>query len=1186
MRKYIVLGLLTLSYLLVYGQNEREGVNISSIAPQFISPQVADMIRYDNTPVSLNSGRVDLQIPVLNKFSDKDFSFPISLSYNSSGFKPSEPEGNVGLHWSLIAGGTIYREVRGVPDDYDGTWCDQEAHHIRGFLRLAKDYTTGTTAQSMFENPTGNISHDYWLNIATLKDTEKIEASSDIYRFSFGNHSGKFIIDFDGLTKSVAYSGGKVKVDISGYYLVNNVQSDNSGKSEIRITTDDGYIYCFGGSYSAMEYTAFTWDERLTVSGIAGANPPNQAVDNIMRHNTVNAFQLYKIIAPNGRILKINYKTYADNKTSPTNAGRSYHAVPWDLYNYSYEDNNKELQMCYLLRQSKYGYGNNIFETMALNKIALIESIELDDKIVKFYHSHKTSTMYETSAIKDFIFGRKTGAQLDSVCLYLKDNTKQTRIESTGFSYIQQGRRQFLEQLNNSITGKYKFSYNSQGNTISPLTIDYDHWGYWNGTGTNSSLVINTLYDRELYDFQYGNRRPASTDIESSATLLNEITYPTGGYKKFIYERHECLYALELDLFTASVSIPRMRSHGTRKVGGSRIKQIISYDNNGPEQTKDYIYAISPLKDDGTYISSGELMHVPLYTFPFQNDYNSGSNYSPFLSPSSSYGFNERPYDTDHVRYKSVLEYNNLKRTHHKVNDETIGKGISPSDAIRKATLKVNTKDVPQTWVINGRGKGQFFGQAGTASIRISEANSNKPVMTYYFYGGTYTNGYSGDPLYGTSTQDRRLRLNANTDYIIEIECIGPADMQNGAYATANITYKTGYEYDTVEPDQYKQIIFTCYGNAVESSNPDDYNNDKLYTNDIIINGKWIGGINDPIIDNLYRSITKKPQDRSVERGKIKEEKYYSKDRQLVKNTIYEYRPMDNNILGNYSVYVNTPSFFMNTKMGYYSQVNKEYFYQYYLASQKTTEYRQNSNILETLETYSYDVNGDYIKEKSVKNSNGVTTKVNYSYPFDKIGTIYNEMVKANIVAPVIDKTVATGNSIQQIITDYQKDAVKTKNLILPKSVTTKINTNSRVDLAYDLYDGKGNIQQITGLDGIPVVYLWSYNYQYPIAEIKNATLTEVTAVLSSVFGVSTADALSALTTPNEAKLKDGSLQKALPNALVTTYTYKPLVGILTATDSAGLTTTYEYDTFGRLIRIKDPAGKIIQSYNYHYQNQ
>ena len=103
-------------------------------------------------------------------------------------------------------------------------------------------------------------------------------------------------------------------------------------------------------------------------------------------------------------------------------------------------------------------------------------------------------------------------------------------------------------------------------------------------------------------------------------------------------------------------------------------------------------------------------------------------------------------------------------------------------------------------------------------------------------------------------------------------------------------------------------------------------------------------------------------------------------------------------------------------------------------------------------------------------------------------------------------------------------------------------------------------------------------------AKIENATFTEVETAAKTVFSVANADSLAVLATPNESKLKDGSLQKALPNALVTTYTYKPLVGMETMTDPRGVVTKYEYDPFGRLKTVTK-AEKVIETYDYHYKN-
>jgi YD repeat-containing protein len=54
-------------------------------------------------------------------------------------------------------------------------------------------------------------------------------------------------------------------------------------------------------------------------------------------------------------------------------------------------------------------------------------------------------------------------------------------------------------------------------------------------------------------------------------------------------------------------------------------------------------------------------------------------------------------------------------------------------------------------------------------------------------------------------------------------------------------------------------------------------------------------------------------------------------------------------------------------------------------------------------------------------------------------------------------------------------------------------------------------------------------------------------------------------------------------NALMTTYTYDPLLGMTTTTDPANITTYYTYDSFGRLMSIKDDKQKILKNYQYQY---
>lgn len=54
--------------------------------------------------------------------------------------------------------------------------------------------------------------------------------------------------------------------------------------------------------------------------------------------------------------------------------------------------------------------------------------------------------------------------------------------------------------------------------------------------------------------------------------------------------------------------------------------------------------------------------------------------------------------------------------------------------------------------------------------------------------------------------------------------------------------------------------------------------------------------------------------------------------------------------------------------------------------------------------------------------------------------------------------------------------------------------------------------------------------------------------------------------------------------ALITTYTYEPAIGITSVTDPNNQTTTYEYDSFGRLKATRDARGNIVQNYVYNYK--
>jgi len=54
-------------------------------------------------------------------------------------------------------------------------------------------------------------------------------------------------------------------------------------------------------------------------------------------------------------------------------------------------------------------------------------------------------------------------------------------------------------------------------------------------------------------------------------------------------------------------------------------------------------------------------------------------------------------------------------------------------------------------------------------------------------------------------------------------------------------------------------------------------------------------------------------------------------------------------------------------------------------------------------------------------------------------------------------------------------------------------------------------------------------------------------------------------------------------DAMMTTYTYKPLIGITSESDARNIPVKYEYDAYGRLKLIRDHQGYILKMYEYNY---
>src|SRR5690606_6095947 len=191
---------------------------------------------------------------------------------------------------------------------------------------------------------------------------------------------------------------------------------------------------------------------------------------------------------------------------------------------------------------------------------------------------------------------------------------------------------------------------------------------------------------------------------------------------------------------------------------------------------------------------------------------------------------------------------------------------------------------------------------------------------------------------------------------------------------------------------------------------------------------------------------------------------------------------------------------------------------------------------------------------------------------------------------------VAESNELLSIQRTNYKDW--TNNIVLPidvqnlKGIYSNPSNILQDRITYVDYDTtNGNPLEISKADGTHIVYIWGYSKQYPIAIIENATYSQVSSQVSNLQSLSNSDSERCMDSVtyncSEKNLRNAltSLRNSLPNAMVTTYTYDPLVGVTSITDPKGYTMYYEYDDFNRLKQVKDAAG-ILSVNEYHYKNQ
>ena len=713
------------------------------------TPQTWAFMRYGNTPVDYYTGTARVDVPIYT-YSDNDFNIPISASYASTGFQPQRQTGIIGLNWFLNCGGSITREIRGLPDDHSNYYCG-------AFITNGGPYVND---EESFNLEMGGLSEDLARYAINGRETE-----SDLYYFNFLGHSGRF--HFNGRCEICVY-------DTDGNHGTYEITRNMSDGRILGFTlrTADGYEYVFGGVNDAVEHHVkgnFKFEGAFEFE--KGNGSDYEWTFPIVTWN------LKEIVAPSGRRVTFTYKEpELHPQVDPIDIGTDN---PFYVMTFAVGNN-------YIVNGM---YHRNHMRHVSVVRTSYLQQIDVADCNVKItfdygrkgccdvdknQHSTIPETTVEDAQIVQDLY-RLNGITVHSYGKKIRECT---------FSYNIKDNRTLLTDIYLPGIGNYHMAYYQNKPFAGLTTSDVDFWGYQNGTGNSYNAYCPMTVDQDRNE----NINPAETfnnpHWEYALTgCLKRITYPTRGYTEFTYEANRAKYIvlrrssilvssedrLPIELNGISPGKPltpylaRLHSYksffnGSDITGGVRIRRITDCDGYGDLVIREFEY------------DTGIVSSFPRYQLEYRPNF---QFHNPYLNIQSS------TFDRVNIGYSRVREKRaDGSYTEYRYNDYLLHPDEPDDQNSKKISTSGPDPNMPSVYIDNimrepnsrhyRRGKLRSIGyfDASHSLVRMermkySEHNAGDSVdySTYVVLSGDYA--YSVKLFTG----DYRLVEKTSTDY-------------------------------------------------------------------------------------------------------------------------------------------------------------------------------------------------------------------------------------------------------------------------------------------------------------------------------------------------------------------------------------------------------------------------------------
>ncbi len=1168
---------ITVLLMLIWVSTQGQNLERSSVIPP--SPEAAAIAKYGQIPVNYYNGLSNVSIP-LHNISVRDLNFPINLNYHPSGIRVNEEATWVGLGWTLSANGVIARTVYGKDDFQDSWYFNSSIPDIPG---PPIDYFVGGC-----DVPYLNLVNH---NTETLDLSSYVDRSSpyeyqpDMYSYNVPGSSGTFILDRN--REPILQNFEKVEIKTS-----------NDAADAWTIRTADGSRYDF------EEYETFSGDY------------------NSVPHTMKSAWYLTKITSPRGTSIIFEYDseiTYTRPLGSVSISETTMTTCTINSGGFTKSVSERKEYKHKYLKRIIYDHGKLEFDYdglrddldggKKLNKILLYEK-ELDG-------TYSTQPKKEISLTYSYFDGNNGYDGITAAACPGGYYSKRLKLESVE-----------IQGVGQSLIGRYDFNYYETGNYKLPCKTSFaqDHWGYYNGKLTNTTLVPEFKGVLLMPTFHYaelnGADRSANGDLAKAFTLKS-IEYPTGGVVDFIYEGHE-------------------------------------YDeskSNGSDESA--IFTAPPIRDrtkQFVHPSNGEMTDIlnlsDLYVDEFTGKQSTMQVQAVFRCNSNCNGFN---LTSNQVYFELYNTFGTFLRT---IDFYDIG---CSSESSSVCVYEMDYTDIdPGIYVVKAYVDPSITDMADLRIIyRWSEkiTTTSTPIVSA---GGLRISEIKADPVQGLP-----ISRKFNYRFKEDLDGNGTLELTSSGIRMSRPQYEH-YELDWDEfVDQFSnQLLVDCYrlnrtgdssvpltGSAMGSSvgyskvevlygrTPDGFygNGGKTiieYHNypDEIKNYyfKRVGGI--PNLPNSMNGLLKNQVEYAFKNGEYfkvqQSENQYSQTNQTRTYGILKVDPVYSG--GQLTV---TPC---DVYLYIYPVQSREW-----IKLDQTTRsiYDQidPSKIFTSITDYEYDIysNGHYLLSKTTTtDSEGKVIESETLYPNDP-GTVSPARMwspgapdyKHMHGYPVITKTSVDGIVTNKIVNTYDFEG---DNLVLDK-VDVYRSGNAGLSTQTNKYDNDGNLLETSINGGMKVAYLWGYDNTLPIAKIDNADNSQIyfngfendlnaindndnsrsgNRYISNSYNVifTPPGGIPYLITYWKYSNTSGKWEfideqtysfnfqitadriddiRVYPQyALMTTYTYNPLRGITSMTDPNNVTTFYVYDDSGRLKHVLDHYKNKVKSFDYHNLNQ